>query len=85
MAMVLAAIITLSLAVVVSLKSKSTLENAYKQGQRDALKLAASLAKERADVALYMSPEGDLRLGSIRAQVAYGLELELRQMHGRVR
>jgi hypothetical protein len=83
--MTMAAIVSVSLILAVALRSRATLENAYKQGERDALKQAAAWAKERGDVAAYMSPGSDLRLGSIRAQVAYSIELELRQMRGRVR
>lgn len=64
-------------------KSKDTIKNAYLQGRRDALKDAVHMAKDKADVAVYMSPEGDLQLGMTRAQVAFSIEMELRQMMNR--
>jgi hypothetical protein len=50
------------------------------QGRRLAYKQAIEVARERADVSLYLAPEGELSIGLIRARAAHDIELTMREL-----
>ena len=53
---------------------------AFKAGRREALREAARLAEERADITAELAPKGRLGLGLQRASIAHDLAIELRAM-----
>lgn len=50
------------------------------QGRRLGYKQAIEVARERADVSLYLAPEGELSVGLIRARAVHDIELTMREL-----
>jgi hypothetical protein len=48
------------------------------EGYRKAMKEIVELTRERQDISVYVAPEGDLKVGLIRARAIHDIEMEAR-------
>jgi hypothetical protein len=85
----MSAIITTALLIAVGIygyfRDRPLVRAAINEGQRRALKEAILALADRADVALYMAPDGELRAAVVRARAICDVSMDLRRQLSEVR